>query len=136
MNYTIEAFHPIKNIQWALEKQLNKGFKYFVNLLMGNKAEPVATEDSTAKRNFFLQKYQQLLANGKTANVQVINVERLGKVTVDHNNAIYLSCELITANEITRFTAAAMAPKESIPLQNSIIPIFYNPDDLSIVVLL
>ena len=138
MNYSIESPHPLKNIQFSMEKQLGQAFRSFMNLIMGNKKtmdKPVEAAH-TYKRNYFLEKYQQLLEKGKTGNVQVVKVEQASEEKADRNNAIYLSFQMITEQGVKLFTAAAMAPKEKTPSTNTVIPIFYNPDDFSVVVLL
>ena len=137
MEYAIEQYHPLRNIRNSFAKQLNKGFTGFIRSLMNNthKIEPVENT-LPQKRNYFLQKYQQLLINGKTGNVQVIKVERADEVMPAKTVAIHLTFQLITNNGVRSFTSAAITTPGTIPVSKTVIPIFYNPDDLSVVVLL
>lgn len=88
------------------------------------------------RRNYFLGKYQQLLNNGKTGNVQVIKVETKNNHLIDKNTIVYLTFQLISDSGVRLFNSAAMATRDNVPKINTIIPIFYNPEDPSVIVLL
>ena len=138
MELTINHYQPLKKIEYSFERQLNKGFKSFISLLMGSKKmeKTVTVAEPAETRNYFLDKYQQLLINGKTGNVQVIKVEKNHAAEIDKNAVVYLTFQLISAQGVRLFNAVAMATRENTPQPNTIIPIFYNADDLSVVVLL
>ncbi len=138
MEYAIKKYRPLKEIEYSLEKQMIKGFKGFINSLMGKKVMDKTNDphEPSTKRNYFLAKYQQLLNNGKTGNVQVIKVETKNDHLIDKNNIVYLTFQLISDNGVRLFNSAAMATRDNVPKINTIIPIFYNPEDPSVVVLL
>ena len=138
MEYMIETYRPLKEIEYSLEKQLAKGFKVFINSLMGKKAMEKTNENSepATKRNYFLGKYQQLLNKGKTGKVHVIKVETKNDHLIDKNTIVYITFQLISDTGVRLFNSAAMATRENIPKINTIIPVFYNPEDPSVVVLL
>ena len=134
MQISIDQYSVIEN---SLGKHLKNGFKSFIKSLMSSK-EPAwkAERVPFKKRNFFLEKYQQLLAKGRTGNVQVMKVEHSEENMPDKSIAIYLSFQLITDEGVRLFTAAAVATQEKIPVCRTIISIFYNPEDFSVIVLL
>ncbi len=138
MEYMIETYRPLKEIEYSLEKQLAKGFKAFINSLMVKKAMEKTNENSepATKRNYFSGKYQQLLNKGKTGKVQVIKVETKNDHLIDKNPIVYMTFQLISDTGVRLFNSAAMATRENIPKINTIIPVFYNPEDPSVVVLL
>lgn len=138
MNYSIEQYSPLKEIEYSLEKQLIQGFKGFVKALLGHKTNGWQTgqQAPVEKRNYFLEKYQQILNKGKSGNVQVVKVRKTHANEVDKNSVVYLTFRLISEKGVRLFTAVAMATKENIPVVDSVIPIYFNPDDLSLVVLL
>jgi hypothetical protein len=101
---------------------------------------PVVIEETLAHRsehrNDFLQKYQQLLACGKTTHVKVEKLIRMHKEKSDKNTILRISFRLPADKEERLVTASAMVTREQIPVKNSVIQIFYNPFDLSVIVLL
>lgn len=138
MKYLIDSYRPFRAIENSLEKQLAKGFKGFINSLMRKKVMEKTNEipEPGTKRNYFLGKYQQLLNNGKTGNVQVIKVETKNDHLIDKNTIVYLTFQLISDSGVRLFNSAAMATRDNVPKINTIISVFYNPEDPSVVVLL
>ena len=138
MRFSIDAFQPLQKRKVAVEKEISKGFRGFVKLLMGQR--PFATEETlvnrSAHRNDFLQKYQQLLVCGRTAHVKVEKLIRMHKEKADKNTILRISFRLPADKEERLVTASAMATREQVPVKNSVIQIFYNPFDLSVIVLL
>ncbi len=138
MHYNVPQYQPINRIASSLEKQLNQGFRKFIHSLMGNKIQEnnITVSRLVPKRNFFLDKYQALLNNGKTGNVQVINVEKTITSDIDKNIVVYITFQLIATAGVRLYTAVAMATRDNIPQNNTIIPIYYNADDFTVIVLL
>jgi hypothetical protein len=131
-------FQPSQKRKPVAEKEISKGFRGFVQLLMGQRA--FVTEETlvnhSVHRNDFLQKYQQLLVCGKTAHVKVEKLIRMHKEKSDKNTILRISFRLPADKEEKLVTASAMATREQLPAKNSVIQIFYNPFDLSVIVLL
>jgi hypothetical protein len=138
MRFSIDTFQPLQKRKASVEKEISKGFRGFVQLLMGQR--PVVIEETLAHRsehrNDFLQKYQQLLACGKTTHVKVEKLIRMHKEKSDKNTILRISFRLPADKEERLVTASAMVTREQIPVKNSVIQIFYNPFDLSVIVLL
>ena len=138
MEYSIEQYNPLKEIEYSLERQLVQGFKGFIRALMGNKVsgKEKLSPPSPEKRNYFLEKYQQILNKGRSGDVQVVKIKKAHVNEADKNTVVYITFRLISEKGLQLFTAVAMATRENIPAINAVIPIYFNPDDLSLVVLL
>ena len=138
MRFNTNIFQPSQKRKPVAEKEISKGFRGFVQLLMGQR--PFATEETlvngSVHRNDFLQKYQQLLVCGKTAHVKVEKLIRMHKEKSDKNTILRISFRLPADKEESLVTASALATREQVPAKNSVIQIFYNPFDLSVIVLL
>ncbi|MDO9376809.1 MAG: hypothetical protein Q7T76_20450 [Ferruginibacter sp.] len=83
-----------------------------------------------------VEKYQQLLQNGKTGTAQVVSLRQSRNQKVGANKQAALRFKMITPQGLCVFTTAAVIHDDRPPATNSVVPIFYNPDDLSMVVLL
>ena len=137
MDYSIKQYHQLKPIERSHDKQLSRGFKIFIRTLMSNSStKGNRVKELAIRRSYFSEKYQQLLNKGKPGNVQVIRVEKLNELITESTMAIHLTFQLLTSNGVKLFTSAAMATYGKVPVAKTIIPIFYNPDDFSVVVLL
>lgn len=131
-------YHPLKERKYSPEQQISNGFLSFVNALLGNKNKVAQNEkkENPQNKNYFFEKYQQLLINGKTGNVQVIHVKKKNAGEMGRNTIVYLTFKIISARGVRLYNAAAMATRENTPAINTIISIFYNPADTSVIVLL
>ncbi|HPH83802.1 MAG TPA: hypothetical protein PLC48_00020 [Ferruginibacter sp.] len=138
MRFSSETLHPLQEKKLTVKKEISKGFKGFVQLLMGQRSynNQETLLHRSANRNDFLQKYQQLLLCGKMTHVKVEKLIRMHKEKSDKNTILRISFRLPADKEDKLVTASAMTTPERMPVKNSVIQIFYNPFDLSVIVLL
>jgi hypothetical protein len=138
MTRSINTSTQLTKFQCSLDRQLNQAFKSFITRLVFDKTrrKEILQRDQVENRTYLFRKYLKILEKGKSGNVQVTKVEHRNQTGFYRNTALLLRFKMITAHGVKLFTAVAMAPKNQIPAPHSVIPIFYNPEDLSVIVLL
>ncbi len=138
MTRSVYTSTQLTKFQCSLDRQLNQALKSFITILVLDKKrrKEILQRDHTHNQTYFFRKYLKILEKGKSGNVQVTKVEHRKLTGRYRNTALLLRFKLITTEGVKLFTAVAMAPKNQIPFIHSVIPIFYNPEDLSVIVLL